>query len=429
MDDTATLNTETRDELKSENLRFLLVLLFAFSLPFDRFYSTILLMLLIVCTFAGLNRKKWKQIPRQIWIFQMFFFLACLGYPYSADKHEAGFMIEKQLALLAFPLILPLAIKFTKEKVRYLLIALTMGSLAALFFLFANVANVIIFGHLPVSLIFSKEFFNHGFSGPLAIHAGYLSLYVSLSIIFLATELAKPFRLFRKIFLIAFIGFLSAGLFFLASRNSILTTTFVICIIYPLFYVRKKVIFLGTIFILFAAAIFLANQVGYFHDRFSSDLITDINAGGYNFEGAEPRVERWKAGLELVPHSPIFGYGTGDEAGMLKTKFVEKELFISYLEGFNAHNQYLSYLLKNGLIGLIIFLGCLVYYLKIAIKAKSFIYLSFLFCMTIGFFTENILDANKGIYYFALFNTFLGYTFLKTDTDTFQIPQHSVNEK
>ena len=158
------------------------------------------------------------------------------------------------------------------------------------------------------------------------------------------------------------------------------------------------------------------SKVSYLSDRFSSDLITDIklkNGSSYDYEGAEPRIERWKGAWKLVLKSPIFGYGTGDEISMLKTTYVEKELFISYLESFNAHNQYLSYLIKNGIIGLLIFLGAFGYYLMLAIKQRDFMYISFLTLLLIGFFTENILDANKGIFFFAFFNTFLGYSILK----------------
>ena len=412
--------SDDRYTLKSEKLRFLLILLFVFSLPFDRFYSTVILMLLIVCTFIDINIRKIKEIPRQIWIFQAVFLLTCFGYMYSYNKHEAGFMVEKQLAILAFPLILPLAVTLTPERIRPLMISLAAGSLISLLYLFLNIIYVILLGNLPFSLIFSKEFFNHRFSAPLGIHAGYLSLYISFSIIFLVRELIIQKKTSCKLFLIACLSILIAGLLFLASRNSIISTALVICIIFPLFHIKRKLLFYSIISTLLISIFFVVHNVSYLNERFSSDMITDINSNlaEYNFEGAEPRIERWKAALELVSKSPLIGYGTGDEIGMLKTKYVEKELFISYLESFNAHNQYLSYLLKNGIIGLILFMAAMCYYLIIAIRARNFIYISFLTIMMIGFFTENILDANKGIYFFALFNTFLGYTLLKSRKDS-----------
>ncbi len=405
--------------LKPDKLRFILVLLFVFTLPFDRFYTSLILILLIVTSFLDLSITKIKNIPKQIWIFQLVFFLGCLGYIYSYNKGEAGFILERQLAILAFPLILPLAITFNSHKKELVFKTLTISCILSILYLFINILYIIKIGHLPIRYMFSKEFFNHAFSAPIGIHAGYLSLYVSLSTLYLVKLITTNIILIKKTIILLCIGILCAGQFFLASRNAIFSTIFIICFIYPFFYVKRKLLFFGVIIVLLIVFFTAMSKINYLNDRFSSDLITDINTSrdsDYSYEGAEPRIERWKGAWELVTKSPLIGYGTGDEILMLKTKYVEKELFISYLESFNAHNQYLSYLLKNGIIGLLIFLGAFIYYLKLAIRKKDFMYISFLTLLLIGFFTENILDANKGIYFFAFFNTFLGYSIIKSET-------------
>jgi len=91
---------------------------------------------------------------------------------------------------------------------------------------------------------------------------------------------------------------------------------------------------------------------------------------------------------------------------------LKKNLFISYMENFNSHNQYLSYLLKHGILGFLLFVGAFVYYLRLGFKHRSFMYVAFLLLLLIGFYTENILDSNKGIVFFAFFNTFFGYLYL-----------------
>jgi hypothetical protein len=53
------------------------------------------------------------------------------------------------------------------------------------------------------------------------------------------------------------------------------------------------------------------------------------------------------------------------------------------------------------------------YYFKLAFQAKHFLYIAFLIVLGINFFTENVIDSNKGIFYFAFFNTLLGYYSLK----------------
>jgi uncharacterized membrane protein YiaA len=57
-----------------------------------------------------------------------------------------------------------------------------------------------------------------------------------------------------------------------------------------------------------------------------------------------------------------------------------------------------------------------IYYLLLAVKSRDLIYVSFLLLFLIGFYTENILDANKGIIFFALFNTCFGYNLVLNNT-------------
>jgi O-antigen ligase len=282
--------------------------------------------------------------------------------------------------------------------------------------------------HLPLfDTIFSGVFFNHQFSKPIGIHAGYLSLYVSLSIFYLARAFATNISVKIRAVVITLLVILFFGLFFLASRNTIIATFFVLIFISPLFNSQKKVQYIIVCLLIFAACLLTFRNIPYLRERFSVELLTDIRPyhdGDFiNYSSAEPRYERWKGAFDLIGRSPAFGYGTGDEIEMLKTEYAKRGLFISYLQDFNAHNQYLSYLLKNGIFGLLVFLAAFYYYCRLAIKTRDFIYLCFLLLLLIGFYTENILDANKGILFFALFNTLLGYNALHNAKAARQTPE------
>jgi O-antigen ligase len=423
------VNSIKNDAVKSEKLRFILVMLFVFCLPFDRFYSNIILMLLALTTLIDLSASKFKAIPEQIWLFQLVFFLACMGYFFSYNKHEAGFMLEKQLTILLFPFILPLAITITNERIDVILRTLTLTCILSVLYLFSNVFYIIHLGGLPLNSMFSKEFFNHNFSAPLAIHAGYLSLYIAFSIIYLAKVFINQEDLFKKIAVLMCLSILFAGLFFLASRNIIIVTALILCFVFPLYFINQKLLFFTSVIILLSVSLLTFSRIDYLKNRFSTDFVTEITLvdnASKEYVGVEPRAQRWKAAMELVEESPLFGYGTGDEILMLKAKYMKKGFYISYLESFNAHNQYLSYLLKNGIVGLLIFMFAFGYYFWLAIKSKSYVFVSFLILLLIGFLTENILDANKGIFFFAFFNTFLGYCALnqrKKDANKLKITQ------
>ncbi len=416
-------------EDKAEKFRFIIILLFTFSLPYSITYSSILLILLTLLTILEFKFRKLEKIPKEVGFFLLIYLLGVLGYFYSFHKAEAGFLLERQLALLIFPVLIPFAITIDKRKVELVLQTLAISSSIAMVFLFFNLFLTIKMQiRLPlVNTVFSGAFFNHQFSKPLAIHAGYLSLYVSLSIIYLVQSFNANKSIKVKMLLVCGLLVLFLGLFFLASRNSVISTFFILLVVYPLLLVKKKTWYLLFSLILLVISFLAANRIPYLKERFSNELISDIRPlsdGTYlNYSSAEPRIERWKGALELVKKSPIFGYGTGDEVAMLKTEYIKRDLFISYMEEFNSHNQYLSYLLKNGMFGLIVFLFAFGYYCYLAIKCRDFVYFSFLLLLLIGFYTENILDANKGILFFALFNTLFGYNAIKSKASSSEINQ------
>jgi O-antigen ligase len=401
--------------LTIERVRHIIVMLIAAALPVDIFFSTTLIYTLLVLCIIDLRRSDFSRIPRKFWIFQAVFYIGVLGYSYSLHKGNASALLERQLTIFLFPLVLPLALRFTKDEVHGILWALTISCTLIVIYLLLHMVYVITRElYLPVwSTISSGIFFNHAFSRPVGIHAGYLSLYIAFCITFVVSRFhaaSTP----RKMRLGASLLVLTIGLFFLASRNTLIAMLFVLLIIYPFFSLQYKWrSVLITVVCLIGCTIAIV-KVPYLRERFSKQLVTDLGSRSHerttiSYGSAEPRIERWKGAALLISRSPAIGYGTGDEIPMLKTEYIRRGLFISYMEELNAHNQYLSYALKNGIAGLVLFLAAFIFYLWLAFSTRLFIYVSFIVLLMIGFYTENILDANKGIVFFALFNTVLGY--------------------
>lgn len=87
-------------------------------------------------------------------------------------------------------------------------------------------------------------------------------------------------------------------------------------------------------------------------------------------------MERWKLCLKIIKEAPFFGHGTGDEIDMLKTEYKNHFYIKSYVESLNAHSQYLSILIKHGIIGFLFFIFCsvIIYqkHLRIEIVTISF---------------------------------------------------------
>jgi O-antigen ligase len=111
--------------------------------------------------------------------------------------------------------------------------------------------------------------------------------------------------------------------------------------------------------------------------------------------------------VELIKQSPVIGYGTGAEIEVLKEKYFEKKLYLSYLSEFNAHSQYLSFLLNLGMIGCGLFIFILCYGFYWAIKEKDILLISFLVIISVTAISEDILNLNKGIFFYGFFISFL----------------------
>lgn len=407
----------TDNNSRTERLRFLLLTLFACSLPYHIFYSQVILGVLVLATLLDLQRKKLKTIPKQVWVFTGLYLLGLLGYIYSTDKKEAGLLLERQLAILLIPFALPLALDLTRARREKILLAFSWSNAITVVFLLLQVLYTVVSSHLPLRAIFSDIFLNHQFSRPIGIHATYMSLYASLSLVYQVHRFFTQSSRRQKTISFLLAGILLTGLLFLASRT-ILTATFIILVfIMPLFTVRRKLLYMTVAVGIVIAATGLVARVDYFKKRFGKELVKDLYAspGNMKVEGtsAEPRIERWKGAIALIKRSPLIGYGTGDEIKMLKIMYAQRLLVISLYSDFNAHNQYLSYALKNGLIGLAFFLATFGYFLYLGIRHKDVMYVAFTSLLLIGFVTENILDSNKGIFFFALFNTLFAYILLK----------------
>jgi O-antigen ligase len=88
---------------------------------------------------------------------------------------------------------------------------------------------------------------------------------------------------------------------------------------------------------------------------------------------------------------------------LLKDQYWQQGLFRSYLAELNIHNQFLSMWIKTGIPGLaglllVYFAGC-----KRAWQLRDACFLSFMVLTIAVSLSENILDGNKGIFFFAFF--------------------------
>lgn len=379
------------------------LLAFAMTLPFDRLYSE--LALISLCIHTCIHLKK-KNLTGMNWlpvgILSTVYILTVLGTMYTHFHEEAFYEWERQLALLLFPILFRCNGIDLRKYYLGILLAMAISCALALLYLYLTAFTVVVQLRLPVSAIFSTVFINHNFSAPIDMHATYFSMYITVSAVSVAYYLSGSSSRTDKLICYFMLLLFAAGLIQLSSRAVLIAVAFIANILFPLYVFSKQVrvrAFLVSLTVSFAV-FFIVLQADSLKDRFTTGLKDDLTKNSF-----EPRIERWSVAWELIRASPVYGYGSGSEVALLKESYFRNKLYNSYLNDLNVHNQYLSIAIKTGFAGLLLFLLMLLYGFRIALRDRNALFLGFLIVSCTVSFSENILDANKGIFFFALFFT------------------------
>ncbi|RLD68200.1 MAG: hypothetical protein DRI84_00300 [Bacteroidetes bacterium] len=117
----------------------------------------------------------------------------------------------------------------------------------------------------------------------------------------------------------------------------------------------------------------------------------------------------WRTAVNIFAENPVFGVGTGDVRDAFQEEFInEKSSFID--SGLRSHNQYLSFAVTLGAIGLIIFLFSLIYPAT-QLKMWSFSPYFYLFViMTLSMFWEDTIESQVGVTIYAFFSSIYLFT-------------------
>jgi O-antigen ligase len=404
MRDVFTIQDSLENKISYYHLVFFVIML-----PFDRFYTELILISFTLHTLIHINKQRillivsWKNL-----ILSSVFLLNVLGMIWSQDKGQALKDMQRQLAILLFPLALSATgINLVQYKKR-LFIIFGFTCVLTILYLYADAIHIIVYNHLPITSLLSRFFINHNFSLPIGIHATYLAMYVALSVVIFLDSIIKEKKSSFIFIYAAFLIILLAGLLQLASRSVLIATFFFIIPGFFLFTLKgiKRVKVIIATLIISLIIFFGITRIDSFKKRYVAELENDLTQAPVNNEILEPRVVRWHYALRLVYHSPIIGFGSGSEKRLLKEKYFENKLYISYLEELNAHNQYLSFLIKTGALGLIVFFITLYTGFVAAWRNHDFVFCSFMILVSIVSFSENILDVNKGVFFYAFFFSF-----------------------
>jgi O-antigen ligase len=393
-----------RDSIENR-ISYYHLLFFLVALPFDRLYSTLILISFIFHSVIYFDIKRIGRVNKTTLVPQLVFFVTFISAIYSPSTSKSLAVISNQMAILLFPVLLALTTLDLAKYRSWLMEGLTMTCTLIVVYLYFDAVHAIFYYRLSLRELLSLAFVNQNFSEPLDMHPTYLSMLIVLSIVYSLSKILQ--KTSKTIYYLSSCFILFVGLIQLGSKSAFLALLIIIIFGFPWFLIRQKnrIIFLFTS--LFISGLLITGMMSLqaFRNRYIITLQNDL-AGSKGVVNMNGRFDRWRVAVDLIKRSPILGTGSGSEIPLLKESYFNKKMYGPYLFSLNAHNQYLSFLITSGIVGLLIYLGTLGWGLQHSIKNKDVLLFSFIILTIIVSFSEDLLDVNKGIFFYAFFYSF-----------------------
>ena len=406
-----------------EKLQLLFIIAFVSTLTLNIKVNNFLLIVTLFLLLLTSKISDFKSSKVTILLFVSIFIISCISLLYSSNIPEGSLVLERQLALFFIPILYYTGFKITPLKFNIVLLIYFVCIFCVCIYLLNISVESFAVSKVGIDQWFVSDNLYHSFARPIKMHATYLSLYIALGLFIGCNQMLfkTSWGLKLSIFLIMLV--MVVTLILLSSRVVILSVLFILFFVYPFYTWRVKykslMIIAGGIVLLLS--FFVVRESDFIKNRFLEKTHNEVEMtnflkpdSNYNpIYGGENRADRWYCAIELIKEKPLLGYGTGSEKEKLMEKYRKYNLRNAIINNYDAHNQYLAYAIKGGLFNVVFFVILIIYGICIAIKYKSFIYLSFMLLFSITCLTENVLESNKGIFFFAFFNTFLSVVLLK----------------
>ncbi|MCP4970713.1 MAG: O-antigen ligase family protein [Arcobacter sp.] len=223
------------------------------------------------------------------------------------------------------------------------------------------------------------------------LHHTYLGIYLLTLVNFLFSKLirSKEINIYKKSLSIGFIIFSFCIIYLVNSKVSIVLFFVLLAWHFLPEITRKKVFKHLLVLSVFLFVFYLFN-----------------NKASVSYEMAlDFRIQIWEAGLKVIKNNIFFGVLTNPEKDVLNYQHYLDGKYYFLDSDLNMHNQYLSFLMRFGIIGVAIFsllaIMPIILMFKLNRVNKEFIGFSIIVLMV--FYIENILNRHHGIVFFTFF--------------------------
>ena len=128
------------------------------------------------------------------------------------------------------------------------------------------------------------------------------------------------------------------------------------------------------------------------------------------------RLEFWKASMGIIRDHWLMGVGTGDMNIAFQAQYEKMRSKLSPDQRWRSHNQFLSVFIGFGFLGLLWFLFAIFYPPLMVRRQDDFFMIVFLIIAMLSMLTEDTIESQTGVTFFAFFYSFLLFARKENDS-------------
>lgn len=385
---------------KFPNLLIYLFLLVPLSIPLPGRLSSLVVVCLVVLsvylTVISINKNGFvTQLKSPIMVLiGLQLLIVLVGLVHSPDLKRGWEDIERAAFLAASGLII-MQMKDLGSSVFKSILAFSIGC-----FSIALVGIVIAFPSFVQSIQMGGFQEGHtAFAEAMDVHPTYLSIYFTF-IFFFLTELVRTrganLSPYWRTGIYAAAFFSVASVLLLRSKMGLLVFA-ILLVIYGIVILKRRawLVTFGLFTLGLLTFLLDPNRMATVFDTYGKDVSSAL----------DQRFQVWRGAVEAIKTAPVFGAGTGGQQQLINEGYEKIGFAVGITNQYNAHNQYMQFQVRNGLLELGCFLVFLFYCFRKSLTMDNYVFLMFNMAVTLIMFAESFLSAQKGImfyYYFSL---------------------------
>ena len=369
------------------------LLLFLFTLPLENRFSNIGLIALGIGWLITIKQDIFlSTIRSRIWILlvvNLLWFLIGLFFSYHEFLIDYSEKIGKSTLLVLLPLLIAPSQKLTKTQLRISLMGFVISVICILAISYLNALGLIQAGE--------KNPFNYSLfvTNGGDFHPAYISMFVVISIFLCLEGMRFYTSIGMRISIIICLAVLFPSVVIIQARTALIAITVLLPVYAYLTIGLTRVLVFRIVLI---TVLFILTILAILHLEYSPVLLMKDRLFDSFSNSLSIRLETWKCAIEVFySNSWLTGVGSGNELLAMKECYYSNFLTRQFYDSFNTHNDYLLILVRNGVIGIFLWISFLVYLIIKNMHSKFSLGIIFILLFCICGITEALLSRIWGI--------------------------------